>query len=190
MKKETVITKSMELELIAAGRKGVTNKQMLEAFKSNPDEKTLLQLLADYPTVFKNSVKYTPDAQKIALEKLVRENGDPNFTVKTGKKIRDIISNGGELKQQVKMVEEPKVEEPKDIIVLEEYKVQNNEKMSKVVSNLEVLTDEEKEIVKYMVEKDLGTTELSKKLGLTKDQLYSRVFRSKNSIYNKLQAAN
>ena len=178
MKKDLVITKSVELQLITEGRKGVTNKQMIEVFKTNPDENTLLQLLSDYPQVFKSSVKYVPDVQKIALEKFVQENGHPDFTVKTGKKIRDIST-------------EVKKEQKPEIIILNTYKIQNNEKMAKAIgNNYQLLSDEEKQIVKYMVENDLGTTELSKKLGLTKDQLYSKVFRSKNSIYNKLQAAN
>ena len=51
--KEKVITKSIEMNLIATGRKGVTNKQMLEVFKANPSDETLIQLLKDYPEVLK-----------------------------------------------------------------------------------------------------------------------------------------
>ena len=108
MKKEMVITKSIEMELVVVGRKGITNKQMLEAFKSNLPEEELLQLLEDYPKVFKSSIKYTPDAMKIRLEKLVQEHCDKDFTVKTGKKIRNA-------KEEI-VKEQPKV------IVLENYK--------------------------------------------------------------------
>ena len=172
MKKEMVITKSIEMELVVVGRKGITNKQMLEAFKSNLPEEELLQLLEDYPKVFKSSIKYTPDAMKIRLEKLVQEHCDKDFTVKTGKKIRNA-------KEEI-VKEQPKV------IVLENYKNKNNAKMAKVVERLDILSDEEKAIVKAMVEKDLGITELATQLGLTKDQVYNKTFRSKSSIYNKL----
>ena len=58
--------------------------------------------------------------------------------------------------------------------------------MAKVVERLDILSDEEKAIVKAMVEKDLGITELATQLGLTKDQVYNKTFRSKSSIYNRL----
>lgn len=165
------ITKSIELGLVNAGRKGVTNKQMLEAFKKDLTNEQLIQLLNDYSSVFMASVKYTPDAKKVALEKLVNENGYPKFTVKTGKKIR------------------MDMEESVKIIVLNDYKNKNNAKMAAVIKNIGILTEDEKVIVEQMVKSDLGISEIAKLHGLTKDQAYNRIFRSKNSIYNKLTAA-
>ena len=165
-------TKSIEMELVMAGRKGVTNKQMLEAFKSNLNEEQLLQLLTDYPMVFLGSIKYTPDAKKLELQDFVQKNGYPNFEVKTGKKIRS---------QELKTKED-------NIITLESYKNKNNAKLAEVAKNIKVLSEEEQAMVKEMVEKDLGISELAKLYNLTKDQAYNKIFRSKYSIYNKLKA--
>ena len=181
MKKLTVVTKSVEMDLVESGRKGVTNKQMLDAFKTQTETSNLIQLLIDYPEVFKSSVKYTPDAKKVELENLVRTYNDPNFTVVTGKKIR--------LAAQQTKIEEVKIEEPK-VIVLDSYKNKNNAKMAEVASKIETLNEDEKIIVKEMVEKDLGITELAKMFGMTKDKAYNMLFRSKNSIYNRLSQAN
>ena len=183
MKKLTVVTRSMEMDLLVAGRKGITNKQMLEAFKVATTTEELVQLLIDYPEVFKSSVKYTPDEMKVRLEKLVRTYNDPEFTVVTGKKIRD-----GKVAKTNKV--QKKVEQKPVLIVLANYKNKNNAKMAQVIKGFDTLSNEEKALVKAMVEEDLGIRELAKANGLTKDQAYNRLFRNKNSIYNKLQAAN
>lgn len=171
------ITKSLEMNLVSAGRKGVTNKQMLDVFKSEVSNEVLIQLLNDYPEVFMSSIKYTPDATKLALEKLVKENGYPEFEVKTGKKIRTV--------EAAAVVEEK-------IIVLDTYKNKNNEKMAVLIDTpwKNTLTDVEKEMFKKMVQEDIGISKLAEEFGLTKDQAYNKVFRSKSSIYNKLTAAN
>ena len=183
MKKVMVITRSMEMDLVVAGRKGITNKQMIEALKTITDTESLIQLLVDYPEVFKSSIKYTPDETKVRLEKLVRTYNDPEFTVVTGKKIRDGKTIKAEKKQK-------KVEQKPTIIVLESYKNKNNAKMANVAAKFQMLSEEEQAIVKEMVEKDLGISEVAKLHNLTKDQAYNKIFRSKSSIYNRLQAAN
>ena len=170
--KKSMVKESVKMDLVEIGRKGVTNKQMLDAFKTNLSNMQLVKLALDYPEVFKSSIKYTPDEMKVKLEKLVKAYIDPSFTVKTGKKIRS---------NQDSFVK---------VIVLNDYKNKNNAKLAKVAENIKVLNDDEQVIVKEMVEKDLGISEVAKLHGLTKDQAYNKVFRSKSSIYNKLTAAN
>ena len=174
MKKLMVVKESVRMDLVEVGRKGVTNKQMLGALRAGLTNSQLIRLALDYPEVFKSSVKYTPDEMKVKLEKLVKDYIDPEFTVKTGKKIRS---------------QQPAIKED-NIIILDSYKNKNNTKLAKVANKYKTLSKEEQVIVKEMVEKDLGITELAKLHNITKDQAYNRIFRSKSSIYNRLANAN
>jgi hypothetical protein len=74
-------------QLIYKGKKGITNFQMIPAMKENIDNKdNLMELYNIKPEVFKSSVKYLPDHMKLIGQAFVNQF-DPNFKVKTGKKI-------------------------------------------------------------------------------------------------------
>ena len=69
-------------------------------------------------------------------------------------------------------------------------KVEESVALSATQTSLAEVADKEFNHIKEMVEKDLGISEVAKLHNLTKDQAYNKIFRSKSSIYNRLQAAN
>ena len=186
---EIKMTKSLEMGIIKTNNQGrVTNIQMMEVFNNAFVKENLIQLLNDYADIFKRCIKYVPMKNQGFLKDLVIEFNDPSFkTVAEIKKESKRKTNQKASKKQEEKVEE-KQEEGIKIIPLEKYKNANNAKMAALIEKFNLLNEEEQMIVKEMVEKDLGISQLAKELGLTKDQAYNRIFRSKKSIYNRLMA--
>jgi hypothetical protein len=98
VKKEENIEKTIPLqlktpenktnELIQYGRKGITNKQMVEAIIKHADVmENIVILFEKYPDIFKSSAKYVPDKIKVDLEKLIQTK-DKNFKLPISKKTR------------------------------------------------------------------------------------------------------
>lgn len=166
-------TNSNVIEMVKGGKRGVTNAQMIPALKENADNKENLVVIYNaFPAVFESSVKYTPDSMKVKLEAFVQEF-NPEFTVKTGKKIRTA----------------PAVPA---LVIADTFKSENNEKLAdlvKATANWREVVGEAAGMVEMAIQ-DKSVAEIGLALGLSKDKVYTVLFRKNGkSVIEKLTNA-
>lgn len=150
---------SVKQGIVIPGRQGVTNTRIRPAIESNIENyEVLTMLLNDFPERFFSCLRYTSPKNRELINIFIESLND--------EQVNDEV-----------------------LQFMDEYKSKNNQKVAEIIKEkpevLELLSDEEKELVKLVL-LDKSTIEIAKEFNLTKDQVYNKVFRNKTSIYNKI----